>query len=58
MDKKLKTTEQRIESFIVNELGINLCSVKNIEINRQSDSQLKEIKIEFIPSTKKSTTNE
>lgn len=51
IDKKLKTTEQRIESFIVNELGINLCSVKNVEINRQSDSQLKEIKIEFIPST-------
>lgn len=51
MDEKLKTTKQRIESFIVNELGINLCSVKNIEINRQSDSQLKEIKIEFIPST-------
>lgn len=51
MDEKLKTTKQRIETFIVNELGINLCSVKNIDINRQSDGQLKEIKIEFIPST-------
>lgn len=39
-----------ISTFIVNQLGINLCAVKSINIDRQEDGQIKEIKIEFIPS--------
>ena len=44
------TTEELIEQFIVNQLGINLCAVKSINIDRQNDGQIKEIKIEFIPA--------
>ena len=36
--------------FIPNNLGINLCSVEDVIINRQKDSQLTDIKIIFIPS--------
>jgi hypothetical protein len=43
-------TEDLISTFIVNQLGINLCAVKSINIDRQEDGQIKEIKIEFIPS--------
>ena len=42
--------EDLISTFIVNQLGINLCAVKSINIDRQEDGQIKEIKIEFIPS--------
>lgn len=45
------TAEDLISSFIVNQLGIDLCSVKSISVDRQEDGQIKEIKIEFIPST-------
>ena len=38
-----------ISEFIVNKLGINLVSVKDIEVLRQDDGQLEEIKIIFIP---------
>lgn len=42
--------EDLISTFIVNQLGINLCSVKSINVDRQEDGQIKEIKIEFIPA--------
>ena len=38
-----------LETYVVNKLGINLCSVNQIIIDRQDDGQLKEIKIEFKP---------
>ena len=41
---------QLIEQFIVNELGINLCSVKEIKVNRQDDKQITDIYIEFTPN--------
>lgn len=40
-------TAKSIANFIVNNLGINLCSVRNIHISRQKDGQLKEIQISF-----------
>lgn len=43
------TTEELIEQFIVNQLGINLCSVKGILIERQDDNQIKQIIIDFKP---------
>jgi hypothetical protein len=44
------STKNIISTFIVNQLGINLCAVKSINIDRQEDGQIKEIKIEFNPS--------
>ena len=44
------STKNIISTFIVNQLGINLCAVKSINIDRQEDGQIKEIKIEFTPS--------
>lgn len=41
--------KDELETYIVNKLGINLCSVNQIIIDRQDDRQLKEIKIEFRP---------
>ena len=46
------STKNIISTFIVNQLGINLCAVKSINIDRQEDGQIKEIKIEFIPDNK------
>ena len=46
-----QSAEELISTFIVNQLGINLCSVKSINVDRQEDGQIREIKIEFIPST-------
>ena len=43
-------TKDIISTFIVNQLGINICAVKSINIDRQEDGQIKEIRIEFIPS--------
>lgn len=43
-------TKDLISTFIVNKLGINLCAIKSINIDRQEDGQIKEIKIEFTPS--------
>ena len=45
---KDKATE-KIMRFIPNELGINLCSVNDIIVNRQNDGQIKDIQIDFIP---------
>ena len=44
------TTEELIEQFIVNQLGINLCAVKGITIDRQDDNQIKKIIIDFKPA--------
>lgn len=43
-----KTTE-KIENFIVNYLGINLCSVRSIEVCKNGHDEIKNIHIEFIP---------
>lgn len=53
-ERKLKKIEKdnvgnTLLSFIPNELGINLCSVKDIDINRQENGELKSITIRFIP---------
>lgn len=45
----LPTAKELIEQFIVNQLGINLCSVKGITIDRQEDQQIKQIVIDFKP---------
>lgn len=44
------TTKELIELFIVNQLGINLCAVKGITIDRQDDNQIKKIVIDFKPA--------
>lgn len=44
-----KSTKDLIQEFIVNQLGINLCAVKDITIERQDDHQIKEITIKFKP---------
>lgn len=41
--------KEKIEEFIVNVLGINLVSVKSIDVEKQNDGQIKSINIEFIP---------
>lgn len=47
--KQKDKAEDLISSFIVNQLGINLVAVKHIQVDRQSDGQIKQIKIDFIP---------
>lgn len=47
--KQKDKIEDIISDFIVNKLGINLCAVKSIDVDRQTDEQIKQIKIEFIP---------
>jgi len=42
-------TIKTVETFIVNQLGINLCSVAEIKVDKQDDGQLKEISIKFKP---------
>lgn len=49
MEEKNKNLIIEIEKFIVNNLGINLCSVESIDFNRQDDGQLIDITIKFIP---------
>ena len=44
------STAKSVANFIVNNLGINLCSVKDIRISKQKDGQLKDIQIVFYPS--------
>lgn len=44
------TVGNQILQFMPNNLGINLCSVKDIKIERQKDGQLVSISIIFIPS--------
>ena len=41
---------EMIGHFIVNQLGINLCSVDRIKVFRQADRQIKKIVINFIPA--------
>lgn len=43
-------TVEKIGQFIVNNLGINLCSVEDITVNRQEDGQLTDVQIKFIPN--------
>lgn len=43
-------TENSIKKFIVNQLGINLCSVDKIRIEKQADGQLININISFFPN--------
>ena len=43
---------EKLETFIANELGINMCAVKDIQIGRQPDGQLTTININFVPSEK------
>lgn len=45
--------ESSIKEFIVNQLGINLCSVDKIRIEKQADGQLVNINISFIPNNDK-----
>lgn len=42
-------TQDYIETFVVNQLGISLSSVENITIDMQEDGQLRVIQIDFIP---------
>lgn len=48
-ENNMTPTKELIEQFIVNQLGINLCSVKGITIDRQDDNQIKQIIIDFKP---------
>lgn len=50
--KQKDKAEDIISCFIVNQLGINLVAVKDIQVDRQSDGQIKQIKIDFIPDNK------
>lgn len=50
--KQKDKAEDIISTFIVNQLGINLVAVKDIQVDRQSDGQIKQIKIDFIPDNK------
>ena len=42
--------KQEVMHFIPNYLGINLCSIEDIVVNRQEDGQLTYISIKFIPA--------
>ena len=44
-------TAKHILHFIPNELGVNLCSVKDVKIERQKDNQITDIHIIFEPKT-------
>ena len=50
--KQKDKAEDIISTFIVNQLGINLVAVKDIQVDRQADGQIKQIKIDFIPDNK------
>ena len=41
---------EMVGHFIVNQLGINLCSVDRIKVFRQADRQIKKIVINLIPT--------
>lgn len=45
-----------LELFIVNKWGINLVSVKDISVTKQTDGQIKNITINFIPSPDNNTS--
>ena len=42
-------TEKQILDFIPNNLGINLCAVDDIKVERQEDGQLVSLHVDFIP---------
>ena len=42
-------TENELLKFIPNHLGINLCAVDDIKVERQEDGQLVSIHVDFIP---------
>ena len=53
-DKKLTKIKKdnvgkTLLSFIPNEIGINLCSVEDINVIRQNNGELKSITIRFMP---------
>ena len=53
-DRKLKKIKKdsvgkALLPFIPNGLGINLCSVEDIDVIRQNNGELKSITIRFIP---------
>lgn len=49
-DMNKDNAANEIGLFIVNRLGINLCSVDSIKVTRQEDGQIKEIHVKLIPS--------
>ena len=61
-EKKLKRLKKDdlgkvLLSFIPNELGINLCSVDDIDICRQKNGELSSIKFKFAPSEPEPSEN-
>lgn len=50
--KQKDKIEDIISDFIVNKLGINLCAVRSINVDRREDGQISEINIDFIPAKK------
>ena len=42
--------KEEVMKFIPNNLGINLCSVDDIEVTRKADGQIENISIKFIPA--------
>lgn len=51
-------TIENIKEIIVNNLGINLCSVSKIEVGKRGDGQLENIVIEFIPNGESDGTHD
>lgn len=49
-DMNKDNVANEIGLFIVNRLGINLCSVESIKVTRQKDGQIEDIHVKFIPS--------
>lgn len=43
-------TTKRIIEFISNELGINLCSVEDVIVERTPLGEISKIEIKFVPS--------
>lgn len=43
-------TTKRIIEFIPNELGINLCSVEDVTVERTLLGEISKIEIKFVPS--------
>lgn len=42
--------EKELLCFIPNNLGINLCAVADIKVERQEDGQLISLHVDFIPN--------
>lgn len=56
-DMKSDNVAEMLGHFIVNRLGINLCAVDRIKVRRQSDQQIKEIVVKFIPADDNNNPN-